>query len=148
MSENKPKSTSKTNTKSTNAEVEQRVSEVQQWLLEGYTRAYILKYAAKWGKSDSMVDQYISKATANIKEVNMWTLQDNLAMICSGLWEVFRKAKIDNNLSEQRQVLMSIAKLKGLEQHTVNHVIEDKRDLQDMTDDQLDAILDNPNVQH
>lgn len=137
-----PKSSNKTSVKSTKAEVDQRVSEITNLKLSGFTRSYIIQYGSKWGISDRQIDDYISMSTANIKEANQATLQDNLAMITTGLWEVYRKAKADGNLSEQHKVLMSLAKLKGLESYTVNHVIEDKRDHADLSDSDLDKLME------
>lgn len=143
MSENKPKTTStpKKSNKSTKAEINQRVSEVADLLMDGYTRSYIQQYGSKWAVNERQVDEYIAQATAQIKEINSTTLQDNLALICSNLWDVFRKAKKAGDLSEQHKILNSIAKIRGLEKYTVNHVIEDKRELADMSDEDLDKLL-------
>lgn len=135
----------KTAKKSTKAVVNQRVTEIYTLLMEGFTRSDILKYASKWGVSDTQVDLYTRQATAILKEHNAFTLQDNMALITSNLWQAFRQAKVEKNLSEQHKILMSLAKLKGLDQMTVNHVIEDKRDLTEMSDSDLDNLLD---VQH
>ena len=59
----------------------------------------------------------------------------------ANLWEAFRQAKAEKNLSEQHKILMSLAKLKGLDQHTVNHVIEDKRQFSDLSDAELYRML-------
>lgn len=143
MSENKPKptSTAKKQTKSTQAELNQRVSEIQALLLQGYTRFYIVQYASKWAVSDRQVDDYIHKATVNLKEINSITLESNMALIASNLWDLFRKARTDNDLSEQHKILMSIAKLKGLDQHAIHHIIEDKRELAEMSDEDLETAL-------
>lgn len=158
MSENKPNDTlkpkrhrlkrPKTNTvidkqaKSTKAEVNQRVSEVQALLLEGRTRSYILKYAEKWKMSDSMIDQYIFKANNIIQEINKQSTEHNLGIITNGLWDLYRRAIEQNNVQAANKVLMDIAKLRGLEQSTINHVIEDKRELAELTDEELDKLLE------
>ena len=143
MSENKPKasSTAKKTVKSTQAELNQRVSEVQALLLQGYTRSHILQYGSKWGVSDRQIEEYMSKATINLKEINSITLESNMALIASNLWDLFRKARAENNLSEQHKILMSLAKLKGLDQHAIHHVIEDKRQFSDLSDAELDRML-------
>lgn len=127
--------------KSTKAEVFQRVSEVQTLLLDGYTRSTILQYASKWLVSDRMVDEYIAQANVNIKEVSKAGLENDLAIIVSAMWDTFRRAKAAGNIGEMRQTLTALAKLKGLDESTVNHIIDDKRELQDMSDADLDAIL-------
>lgn len=130
--------------KSTNAELMNRVAEVSTLLLEGRTRFYIIQYGSKWNLSDRQIDDYISMANKNLKEVNMLSLQENQATIVNGLWELFRAARSADDVSEQHKILMSIAKLKGLDQMTVNHIIEDKRELAEMTDEELDAIIVDP----
>lgn len=156
MSENKPKSTSKPKkklpkakkvvekqAKATKAEVIQRVSEVQALLLQGYTRSYIVQYGANsWNLAERQCDDYIAMARKNIQEVSMAGLKDDLATLVSAMWDTFRRAVIQNNVGEQRQTLMAIAKLKGLDETRVNHVIDDKREFTHMSDDELDAILE------
>lgn len=158
MSENKPKDTSKTpktpkkanskdkeHVKSTKAQLNQRVSEVQALLLQGFTRSYIIQYGSKWKITDRQVDDYIKMATEMIKEVNTATLQDNMGVITANLWDLFRTARTANNVAEAHKILVSIAKLKGLDQSVVNHIIEDKRELADMSDQELDSILSQAN---
>ena len=128
--------------KSTNAEVNQRVAEIQDLILQGYTRSHILQYGSKWKVSDRQIDDYLGQAKMALKEINQATIGDNQAIIINGLWGLFRAARADGNIAEQHKILMSIAKLKGLEQQTINHVIEDKRQLQDLSDSELDAILE------
>lgn len=138
----KPQKPTQTAKKSTKAQLDQRVSEVQALLLQGYTRSYLLQYASKWGISERQLQDYIAKATINIKEINQVSLQDNMALIASNLWDLFRKAREDKDLSEQHKILMSIAKLKGLDQHAITHIIEDKRELAEMSDEDLDMALE------
>ena len=131
----------KITTKSTNAELNQRVSEVQQLQLEGRTRSYILQYGSKWNVSVRQIDDYISHATTITKEVNLATLQDNTGVIINNLWTLYRTANSSGDIKNAHSVLMSIAKIKGLDQQTINHIIEDKRDLEDLSDSDLDDIL-------
>lgn len=134
--------------KSTKAQLEQRVKEVQELLLAGHTRSYVVQYGSKWKISDRQIDDYIAMANKIIKEINLISIQDNLALISSNLWDLFRKASLEQNLSEQHKILMSLAKLKGLDQHAITHIIEDKRELADLSDEELDAILEQPHDHH
>lgn len=137
--------------KSTQAQMNQRITEVKELMLNGFTRSHIIQHGSeKWGITERQVDEYITRANAITKEINLLTLQDNLALITNGLWDVYRKAATQTppNLSEMRQTLQGIAKLKGLDQQTVNHVIEDKRELSDLTNADLDSILENPDAHH
>lgn len=130
--------------KSTKSQVDKRVKEIQALLLEGHTRSYILQHPSikKWNIVERSIDDYIAKAWASIKEINQLSAQDHMSTITSQLWAVFRRAVESGNLSEQRQTLTAIAKLRGLDETTVNHVIEDQRPLRHMTDAELDAILE------
>lgn len=128
--------------KSTKAEVDQRVTEITSLLLDGYTRSYILKYGQKWKVSDNMIDQYTMRAWEQIKEINLRTAQENLSMVTTQLLNLLREARRQGNISEQRQIIMSIAKLRGLEQININHVIEDKREFEDMSEEALLKALD------
>lgn len=137
-------------TKSTNAEVNQRVETVQELILEGRTRSYIVRYCSThYNVGSRQVDDYISKATQILKEVNAATLQENMSVITNSLWQLFREAREAKNIQEQHKILMSLSKLKGLDQTTVNHVIEDKRELSGMSNEELDQILEqNPVDNH
>lgn len=128
--------------KSTKAEIDQRLKEVQELLLEGRTRSYIVQYGSKWQVVDRQIDDYIAQATALIKEINLASVQDNLALITANQWTLYRTAIKDNNIPVARQLLMDLAKLRGLDQATINHVIEDKRELADLSNADLEKMLE------
>jgi len=130
-------------TKSTDAQVEIQVKAVFQLLLEGRSRTEILEHCATQYKvGRGRADQIIKVATDRIQEINKNTLQTNLGLITNNQWELYRQAVAQRNLVVARQILMDIAKLRGLEQNTINHIIEDKRELADLSDDELDKILE------
>ena len=81
----KPKSTKKPAPKSTNAEVNQRVSEIKDLLLQGQTRSAILRYAQKWGVVDNQVDRYMATATAEIKEVVQSESANDISILTANL---------------------------------------------------------------
>lgn len=118
-----------------------RISEVQELILLGHTRSSILQLTTKYRVSDRMIDDYISKAKANISEVNSLTLQDNLATIVSNQWLLYRAAIASKNLHLARQILMDVAKVRGLDQQTINHVVNDQRELADLSNAELETIL-------
>lgn len=118
-----------------------RVSEIQELILLGHTRSSILQLTSKYRVSDRMIDDYISKAKANISEVNNLTLQDNLATIVSNQWLLYRAAIAGKNLQLARQILMDVAKVRGLDQQTINHVVNDQRELADLSNAELETIL-------
>jgi len=127
--------------KATVSDYNQRLADVQLLLLEGRTRTYIHSIiTARYNVGFAMVDKYMGEASVIIKESNLVTIQENLATVTANLWDLYRKTAKDN-LSEAHKVLMSIAKLRGLNENTVNLVIEDKRELSEMSDDELSSIL-------
>lgn len=131
----------KTFKQSTKAELSQRLTEVQSLILQGYTRHAILQYGSKWNLSDRQIDDYTAKATALIKEINKASIQDNLAIITTNQFQLLIQAKKDGNLAVARQLLMDLAKLKGLEQTYINHTISDVRDLENVSNEELDSLL-------
>ena len=136
----------KNSNKASEAEMLIRVKEVAQLQLNGYSRPEIIEYInEKWGLQRAQADNLIAMATARIKEINSITVQETLAMISTNYWDIFRTAKAAGNSALCVTILEKIAKLKGLESYTVNHVISDSRELETMSDEELDKILEEEN---
>lgn len=137
--------------KSTKIELSQRVKEVSGLLLEGRTRSHILQYGSDvWNISERQIDDYISMAWKNIREVNALDFKDNVSVVINNLWDVYRQARIDNDKKNALVALAQIAKIKGLDQQVINHVIEDKREMVHMSNDELELLLEtsNPDEHH
>ena len=115
----------KKQSKSTQAELIQRLSEVKTLLLQGQTRSDILQYASKWNISERQVQDYIAQATAQIQEVAQADLATDISVIVRNLWDIINANKATNP-QVARQALMDIAKIRGMDQTTVNHIF--KRD--------------------
>lgn len=130
---------------STKAEVNNRINEIANLLSVGYTRSYILSYGSKWSISDRQIDNYISEAWKKLKEINDLSIQDNLSMVTNQLWDLYRDSRANNDRQNANKALAQIAKIKGLEVNTVNHIIEDQRELSNMTNEQLDELLNDSN---
>jgi hypothetical protein len=131
----------KLNPKGTAAEVESRVTEVQNWLLLGYTRHEILRFSSDWNVSSRTIDEYLARATVAIKAINKVSVQENMAIITAQLWESFRRGRATADEAHCLKVLTQLSKIKGLEKNTLNLIVEDKRDLEDLSDEELDQIL-------
>ena len=126
--------------KASNAEVELRIHEVKNLLSDGSTRADILRHTAKkWGVSPRQTDEYIRTAKEELRELNSANFKDKLSQITSCLWKLYKKA--EDTPAVQHQIIMSIAKMQGLDQQIINHVIEDKRELADVPTEELEAVL-------
>lgn len=134
--------------RSTDAEVARRIRFVQRLLLRGRTRSEVLQFAAKkWGLEDRQIDDYISRAKEFINEVNKIEMLDNMALITRNYWENYREALKEKNRFLAVSILEKIAKLKGLSQETINHIIEDRRDLETLTDEDLERALTDERLQ-
>jgi len=120
--------------KGTNAEVAQRVQAVREWLLEGNTRSDILRYTTSWKITDRTVDEYMARATDEIKEINDIDFKTNRSLVLKNLWETYGRAKEAKNLKEQKGILDSIARICGLEKL----VIEVKDEFPDL--DQVEVL--------
>lgn len=125
--------------RSTDTEFQLRVKTVQRLLLKGYTRSFVVQFGSeKWGITSRQIDDYIAKAQEVIREINLSKMADNLAVIVSNYWVQYRKACKSKNGFLAVTILEKLSKLQGLDQETVNHVIEVKSEFADLTDEQLD----------
>ena len=134
--------------RSTNAEIDLRVREVQALILDGCTRSAIVQFGSKWGVSDRQIDDYIKAATERITEHNLSTLQLDMSIVTSQLWNLFRQAREIGNVTEQRQILTTIAKLKGLNRDPADCKValdkeaELRREaIRRLSNEELDALL-------
>ena len=129
--------------KATKAETNNRIKKIISLQLEGYSRSDLLEFSStNWGLERAQTDNLIKEATERLKEINQATIQDNIAIITANYWEQFRLAKANNNGQLCVTILKELSRIKGLDQTTVNHIIEDKRELETMTDAELDTLLE------
>ena len=137
----KPKSTKKT-TKSTNAEIIQRLSEIKDLLLSGQTRSDIQRYATNqnWGVGPDQVDKYMSQATKEIQEVAQADATTDISVLIRNLWDLVNKNK-STNPNVARQALMDIAKLRGMDQTTVNHTFKRDEKLASLSEDEFEKAM-------
>lgn len=123
--------------KSTDAEVARRVAIVQDELLNGYTRHHIIRYASEWSVTERTIEEYMARATANIMELNKLTYEENLAQVSGAWWNLFRTG----DEKTKATALTNLAKIRGLDQISINHFLKDERALADKTDAELDELL-------
>lgn len=133
-------------TKATNAEMESRIAEIVELILNGHSRSEILEHCRKnWGVGRASADEYTARARAEILEINKDTVQDSLAVIVRNYWKQYRKADAKNDVYAATTVLKEIARVKGLDQQTI--VIEDKRDHADLSDEELERRIAEERIQ-
>ncbi len=129
--------------KSTQVEINLRILKVQKLLLRGHGRPYIIRFAAKtWNISDRQTDDYITKASEEINEINKGCAEHNLAVITSNLWSMYRTYLKKKETANARTILLDIAKLRGLDRIDINLRVE--RPYKDVKDAELFAIVGDP----
>lgn len=138
----KPKSTKKT-AKSTQAQIIQRLSEIKDMLLSGHTRSDIQRYAMNqnWGVGPDQVDKYMSQATREIQEIAQADATTDISILIRNLWDLYRKAVKEGNLAEGHKITMSLAKLRGYDQTTVNHKFERNPEHAKLSDEELEKAM-------
>lgn len=130
--------------KSLGVQKEDKANTIYKMLLDQASRTEILEYSRNtWGLQRSSTDLLIAAATKMLKDDLNKTRSTSLAIYITSLRDLYKTALKQGNLQVARQTVMDQAKLLGLDQSTINHVIEDKRDLEDATDAELDSILGN-----
>ena len=127
--------------KANKAEAEERLIKVQKWLLGGYTRSDIFRFASGWGIGERAIEHYITKAWENIHEAGKATREENFSLVSTNLLDLYRECLIMNDRKTALQALSQYAKIRGLEVHTVNHQVHDRRELKEKSDDELDQLL-------
>lgn len=127
--------------KSTDAEFDLRVTQVQDLLLKGFTRSQVIRECSTWKVGDRQIENYIMEARNLIREQNAVERDDNMATITANYWELFRFAKATGDTQEAHKLLNSIAKLKGLDEQTINHVMKTHDPLA-LSDEELEDALE------
>lgn len=118
------------------AETSRRLQEIIDLKLLGNTRSQILQFCAKYELCDRRIDELIRQANEKIREINQISAQENLALITRNLWDLYSKSAF---VSDKRAILMSIAKLNGLEENKI--ILEDKRELKEVSDEEIDKLI-------
>lgn len=121
-------------------EMENRIQRVIQLLLDGYVHWQIVRETSDWKVSERQIQDYTSQALDRIKQANALTVQENLSTITTNLWTLYRAAIASKDNAEAHKVLTSIAKLRGLDK--INIVLDDKRSLEKVSDDELNKMLE------
>lgn len=121
----------------TKAELSLRVQEVQNLLLNGATLSKIVEHGKKWNVSNRTIDDYIRKAKEKIAEINNPIVEETRSIILTDLWDLYQTAET----KEKHKLLMSIAKIAGLDKITLHHNINNVRELHGLSNEELHAII-------
>ena len=101
----------------TAAESELRKNQVVDLLLKGAKRSQIIDYANKrnWGVKPRMIDKYIEKATAIIRESSVVDREYEIALAKQRLEWLYMQNVATQDLREARAVVKTKSELLGLE---------------------------------
>ena len=130
--------------KSTKAEVEIRIAEIAKLLIEGKPTQYIIPYSAKkWEIGVRQTTNYIKRATEKItKSVNK-NLERDFSLAVQRFQDLYNKAYDNNDLRLCRMINKDLSELQELSKHRIEHNVNiNKRDLEAMSDEELQAIID------
>lgn len=103
--------------RASDALVQERVDDVVDLLLDGYTRKEVLQFIsnAGWEISDRQVDNYIAKANDAIHEVREIDRAKRIARVERRIERLYRKALKQGNLALARQLVGDERTLSGLD---------------------------------
>jgi len=125
------------------AEMEKRVTKVTELVLDGRARYEIVKIAEEtWQVGENQTDKYIRKAKERLRQLNDKDIEDYRSTIIANLWVLFRDARKVRSIKEQHKILMSLAKVRGLDRQVITHEFPETRELATLSDEELDSILE------
>lgn len=108
-------------TKSTNAEVDDRVGIIYTLLLNGLPRREIIQYVknkTNWNSCDSMIDRYIKKATIELKTHRDMDLKGELAISLKRHEDLYFRAVRDGDTKTALAVQKSRDAITGVTDQT------------------------------
>ena len=123
--------------RSTAHEFSAKIREVQNLLLSGYGYSEIQEYGLKWGVSTRQIDDYISGARKIMDEVNLLSLQENIAVISGALWNEYRSA---SESKDRINCLKELSRIHGLGISTIDVNVKEVRPLQELSDTELKTL--------
>lgn len=121
------------------AEVEARVIEVERLYLLGYTTREIYTLCKHWNVTNRTINNYISTAKQRTNEINKETVEETRDMILKNLWFLYQQAKDDSK--EKHRLLLSIAKVVGLDKIHLNVNVTGERILKNLSNEDLEDTL-------
>lgn len=102
--------------KSTNAEIEKRIFEVERLIIEGNSYSQIIRYASEnWGITSRQTDEYISRVKDVLKKQFEENKDKYKEMLVNQYMEIYKKAIESKNFSAGVQALNGLSKIMGLQ---------------------------------
>ena len=111
--------------KSEEKEVRQRILQITEWLLQGFTNYKIVKYCEdEWQIKQTQAYNYIKRAFAIIEETYQKEFKENLSWHLVARKKLLEKASKKDNTNEALAILRDIAELQGY--YKIQHEISGK----------------------
>lgn len=117
--------------KATNAEIEQKVNQIVQMMIKGIIRRHdILQYISRmdalsekerkesgwisFKKCEKTIDEYIKRATENLKEINSLQTEEEISLYISMFMDMYRDARRKGLLQTANNIMKNVLYLRGL----------------------------------
>ena len=127
--------------KSTNILIEQRVQDISEKLLDGWSRSEIFRYAADWGISTRQLDHYIRKGRelyeSEVEEHRERVFKKHI----SRRERLFRKAYDSGNFKLAASILNDLAKIDGSIVEKRQIEVSGNLSNHTISDDELDKLI-------
>jgi hypothetical protein len=110
--------------KCTDAELQQRITQIYELLINAWNRQDILRYVDEqtdWNICESQIDNYITKAKAIIKQNAENTQEEWLNETKNRLSDLYKKNMSLKRYGECRRLLESANKILGYEKLNIDH---------------------------
>lgn len=128
--------------KSTNAEMELRISKIVGLQLQGYKRRHIIEYVTKktnWGISERSVDVYIKKATKELEKAAKLNVKRELGAAVARLMILWRKSFAVEDYKTCLAIQKELSELCGLKKMKID-VDVTKSDQYEIDEDTRNAV--------
>jgi len=132
--------------KSTQTTIQQRLTEIQKFLFQGYTRAEIVQNGSKkWGVSDRQIDDYIQMVTDEWQKESISDRSRSRIAHIQTRKHLYRKMYQKEDYRACILVLKDVAELEGLYEKIQTEPDEfDTINPQEMADNIVNMLIENP----
>lgn len=128
--------------KANDAEMEVRINHCLELILEAHRTSEILRIIAERYKiSYRSSEEILARAKHRMIENNKQTVEEAAAEISAHYWDIINQTKRVKEFNTSIAALKEVSKLKGLDQVTVNHVVHNTKELEEIPIDAIEAEL-------
>ncbi len=124
------------------AEILKRTTEVLEMIMEGHKGPVLLQLIAeRYDVGERTAHDMVSRAKQLMIENNRQTIEESAAEISAHYWDIINQTKRVKEFNTSIAALKEVSKLKGLDQVTVNHVVHNTKELEEIPIDAIEAEL-------